>query len=87
MEGSRKRIAVAYLRVATKEQLSTPKGGPSYEQIRQISNGYPGQYQSNQPFAHRLAAETAAAEKAAAEEKAMANTRLLEEIRDLLKNR
>ena len=39
----------------------------------------------------RLAAEKAAAEEAAAkaaeEEKAMANTRLLEEIRDLLKNR
>ena len=39
----------------------------------------------------RLAAEKAAQEeaaaKAAAEEKAMANTRLLEEIRDLLKNR
>ena len=39
----------------------------------------------------RLAAEKAAAEeaaaKAAAEEKEMANTRLLEEIRDLLKNR
>ena len=34
----------------------------------------------------RLAAEKEAAEKAAAEEKAMANTRLLEEIRDLLKN-
>ena len=34
----------------------------------------------------RLAAEKAAAEKAVAEEKAMANTRLLEEIRDLLKN-
>ncbi len=35
----------------------------------------------------RLAAEKAAAEAAAAEEKAMANTRLLEEIRDLLKSR
>lgn len=33
----------------------------------------------------RLAAEREAAEKATAEEKAMANTRLLEEIRDLLK--
>ncbi len=33
----------------------------------------------------RIAAETAAAEAAAAAEKAMANTRLLEEIRDLLK--
>ena len=33
------------------------------------------------------AAETAAVEKAAMEEKAMANTRLLEEIRDLLKNK
>ncbi len=33
----------------------------------------------------RLAAEVAAAEAAAAEEKATANTRLLEEIRDLLK--
>ena len=41
--------------------------------------------------AERLAAEKAAAEeaaaKAAAEEKELANTRLLEEIRDLLKNR
>ncbi len=35
----------------------------------------------------RLAAEKAAAEKAAAEAKAEANTKLLEEIRDLLKNR
>ncbi len=35
----------------------------------------------------RLVAEKAAAEVAAAEEKAMANTRLLEEIRDLLKNK
>ena len=33
------------------------------------------------------AAEEAAAAKAAEEEKAMANTRLLEEIRDLLKNK
>ena len=37
--------------------------------------------------ADRLAAEVAAADAAAAEEKAMANTRLLEEIRDLLKNK
>lgn len=37
--------------------------------------------------AARLEAERVAAEKAAAEEKAMANTRLLEEIRDLLKNK
>ena len=35
----------------------------------------------------RLAADKAAAEKAAAEAKAEANTKLLEEIRDLLKNR
>ena len=35
----------------------------------------------------RVAAELAAAEAAEAEEKALANTRLLEEIRDLLKNR
>lgn len=35
--------------------------------------------------AEKVAAEKAAAEAAAAEEKAMANTRLLEEIRDLLK--
>ncbi len=35
----------------------------------------------------RLAAEKAAAEAAAAEEKVNANTRLLEEIRDLLKNK
>ena len=35
----------------------------------------------------RLAADKAAAEKAAAEAKAAANTKLLEEIRDLLKNR
>lgn len=35
----------------------------------------------------RLAEEKAAAEKAAAEAKAEANTKLLEEIRDLLKNR
>lgn len=35
----------------------------------------------------RLAAEQAAAEAAAAEAKATANTRLLEEIRDLLKNK
>ena len=35
----------------------------------------------------RLAEEKAAAEKAAAEEKATANTRLLEEIRDLLKQK
>ena len=35
----------------------------------------------------RLAAEKAAADAAAAEEKAMANTRLLEEIRDLLKQK
>lgn len=35
----------------------------------------------------RIAAEKAAAEAAAAEEKAMANTRLLEEIRDLLKQK
>lgn len=35
----------------------------------------------------RLAAEKAVAEAAAAEAKAMANTRLLEEIRDLLKNK
>lgn len=35
----------------------------------------------------RLAAEKAAAEAALAEEKAMANTRLLEEIRDLLKQK
>ncbi len=35
----------------------------------------------------RLAAEKAAAAAALAEEKAMANTRLLEEIRDLLKNK
>ena len=35
----------------------------------------------------RLAAEKAAAEAAAAEAKATANTRLLEEIRDLLKNK
>ncbi len=37
--------------------------------------------------ADRLAAEVAAADAAAAEAKAMANTRLLEEIRDLLKNK
>ena len=37
--------------------------------------------------ADRLAAEVAAADAAAAQEKAMANTRLLEEIRDLLKNK
>jgi large conductance mechanosensitive channel len=37
--------------------------------------------------ADRLAAEQAAADAAAAEAKAMANTRLLEEIRDLLKNK
>ncbi len=37
--------------------------------------------------AERLAAEQAAADAAAAEAKAMANTRLLEEIRDLLKNK
>ena len=59
MEDSRKRTVVAYFRVATKEQLNTTKGGQSYEQIRQISNGHPGQYQSNQPFAHVLAAEAA----------------------------
>ena len=35
----------------------------------------------------RIAAEKAAAEAAAAEEKATANTRLLEEIRDLLKQK
>ena len=35
----------------------------------------------------RLAEEKAAAERAEAEAKAMANTRLLEEIRDLLKQR
>ena len=35
----------------------------------------------------RQAAEEAAIAAAAAEEKAMANTRLLEEIRDLLKNK
>ncbi len=35
----------------------------------------------------RIAAEKAAAEAAALEEKEMANTRLLEEIRDLLKNK
>ncbi len=37
--------------------------------------------------ADRLAAEQAEADAAAAEAKAMANTRLLEEIRDLLKNK
>ncbi len=37
--------------------------------------------------AERVAAEKAAAEAALAEAKAMANTRLLEEIRDLLKNK
>ena len=37
--------------------------------------------------ADRLAAEKAEADAAAAEAKAMANTRLLEEIRDLLKNK
>ena len=39
------------------------------------------------PFHSVLKAAEEAAAKAAAEEKAMANTRLLEEIRDLLKNR
>ena len=37
--------------------------------------------------ADRLAAEQAEADAAAAEAKATANTRLLEEIRDLLKNK
>lgn len=59
MDGSRKKIMFAYFRLATKEQLSTTKGGPSYEQIHQIGNGYPGQYQPHQPFAHGLAAEAA----------------------------
>ena len=49
----------AYFRVATKAQLSMTKGGLSHEQIHQIGNGYPGQYQPYQPFTYRLAAETA----------------------------
>ena len=59
LEDSKRKILFAYFRVATKDQLSTPKGGLNHEQIRQISNGHPGQYQSNQPFAHVLAAEAA----------------------------
>lgn len=44
-------------------------------------------FKAEKAAAEKAAAEKAAAEAAIAEEKAMANTRLLEEIRDLLKNK
>ena len=58
----------------------------SKKQAKIILEEKKAELKAKQAEEERLAAEKEAAEKAAAEEKAMANTRLLEEIRDLLKN-
>lgn len=59
----------------------------SKKQAREILNERKAELKAKQAEEARVAAEKAAAEAAAAEAKATANTRLLEEIRDLLKNK
>ena len=59
----------------------------SKKEARAILNERKAQLKAKKAEEERLAAEKAAAEAAAAEAKATANTRLLEEIRDLLKNK
>ena len=59
----------------------------SKKEAREILEKRKAELKAKKAEEERLAAEKAAAEAAAAEAKAMANTRLLEEIRDLLKNK
>ena len=59
----------------------------SKKQAREILEKRKAELKAKQEEEARVAAEKAAAEVAAAEAKATANTRLLEEIRDLLKNK
>lgn len=59
----------------------------SKKQAKEILENRKAELKAKQAEEERLAAEKAAADAAAAEAKAMANTRLLEEIRDLLKNK
>ena len=59
----------------------------SKKQARAIYEEQIAQAKAKKAEEERIAAEKAAEEAAAAEAKAMANTRLLEEIRDLLKNK
>lgn len=59
----------------------------SKKQAKEILKNRKAELKAKQAEEARLAAEKAAADAAAAEAKAMANTRLLEEIRDLLKNK
>ena len=74
----------AILKIARMQKVSRKQAKKIYEEKVEAAKAAKAEEE-------RLAAEKAAAEeaaaKAAAEEKAMANTRLLEEIRDLLKNR
>ncbi len=57
------------------------------KEAQAIYDAQVAQAQAKKAEEERIAAEKAAAEAAAEAEKAMANTRLLEEIRDLLKNK
>ena len=59
----------------------------SKKEAREILEKRKAELKAKKAEEERLAAEKAAAEAAAAEAKATANTRLLEEIRDLLKNK
>ena len=74
----------AIKRIAREEKVSRKQAKKIYEERVEAAKAAKAE-------AERLVAEKAAAEEAAAkaaeEERAMANTRLLEEIRDLLKNR
>ena len=74
----------AIKRIAKEEKVSRKQAKKIYEERVEAAKAAKAE-------AERLVAEKAAAEEAAAkaaeEERAMANTRLLEEIRDLLKNR
>ena len=74
----------AIIKIAMAQKISKKQAKKIYEEKVEAAKAAKAEEE-------RLAAEKAAAEEAAAkaeaEEKAMANTRLLEEIRDLLKNR
>ncbi len=59
----------------------------SKKEAREILEKRKAELKAKKAEEERLAAEKAAADAAAAEAKATANTRLLEEIRDLLKNK